>query len=337
MDGLEKFLKENSRDGGFLQSEIWENFQKSLNKKTFSFFRKEKIRCLAIKHELPLAGGYFFVPRGPIMKILNFKFEILNECINELIKNAEKDRIGWIRLELQRFEDLELVKKNLSGKLSVKKSRKDHQPPQTLMLDLDRSEEELLSQMKPKTRYNIRVCQKNQVEIIEDRSKKYFEALIKLIQETAERNKVQFHSRGYYAKMMAAASDDNLKLYSAVFDGQIIGSILVSFYGEIATYLHGASSDAYRNKMAVYGLQWQAIKDAKQNGCRKYDFGGLSEITEKHPELREKWAGITRFKRGFAPQEKLTEFPGCWDIILNKNKYRLYRFAQKLKSFRFLR
>ncbi len=334
MDSLEKFLKENSRDGGFLQSEIWENFQKSLNKKTFSFFEEEKIKCLAVKHELPLAGGYFFIPRGPVMKILNFKFEILNECINELIKNAEKDKIGWIRLELQRFEDLELIKKKLSGKFLVKKSRKDHQPPQTLMLNLDKSEEELLSQMKPKTRYNIRVCQKNQVEIIKNRSKKYLNNFFKLIQETAERNKVQFYSGEYYEKMMTAASEDKLKLYSAVFNGQIIGSILVSFYGGVATYLHGASSNVHRNKMAVYGLQWQAIKDAKQNRYGKYDFGGISESTENYPQIRKNWQGITRFKRGFCPNNKVIEFPGCWDIILDKNKYYCYRFFQKIKSLK---
>jgi peptidoglycan pentaglycine glycine transferase (the first glycine) len=99
--------------------------------------------------------------------------------------------------------------------------------------------------------------------------------------------------------------------------------------------LHGASDNEYRNVMAPYLVQWQAIKDAKIKGCTKYDFGGICSgptATERLDRYNS-WVGITRFKMGFSPKTPPTKFPGSYDIILNSWKYDLYKIAQKLKSF----
>ena len=62
---------------------------------------------------------------------------------------------------------------------------------------------------------------------------------------------------------------ENLKLLIAFSGSQPVGAIIVSFFGGVATYLHGASADKYRNLMANYLLQWEAIKYTKEQGALK--------------------------------------------------------------------
>jgi lipid II:glycine glycyltransferase (peptidoglycan interpeptide bridge formation enzyme) len=78
--------------------------------------------------------------------------------------------------------------------------------------------------------------------------------------------------------------------------------------------------------MATYLLQWRQIQDAKKFGAEGYDFGGV-----KTKSRENNWAGITRFKQGFSPKTKVTEFPGAYDVIINPVKYRAYLLIRKLK------
>ena len=73
-------------------------------------------------------------------------------------------------------------------------------------------------------------------------------------------------------------------------------------------------------------LQWQAVLDAKEAGCERYDFGGV-----KIGAAGNSWSGITKFKTGFAPDTEPIQFPGSYDIILKPAGYNLYRALQKIK------
>ena len=116
-----------------------------------------------------------------------------------------------------------------------------------------------------------------------------------------------------------------LKIYVAEYDGNIIAANLILFFGDAATYLHGASGNEYRNVMAPYLLQWQAILDAKKAGYLKYDFGGV--------KMSGGWEGITKFKLGFSLNTKPVVFPGSYDIMIAPFRYWIYRGIQKIKSF----
>jgi len=373
MNKIENFIQENSPDGGFLQSEHWRKFQESYGRKTYSLSanidQDEPIAFAnIITHSLPVVGNYFYIPRGPVVqnpksKFQNSKSQIPNNfqfptCLagrqisnfqsflEDLVSLAKEKNVGWIRIEPNRKEELRLIKENLPANLTVRKSSIDVQPKEILMLEIVRSEEELLTQMKQKTRYNIKLSQKRGVSVkaISDFqpaspagrfpiSKQYVDDFIKLVNITAKRDKIKPHPENYYRKMFEVIPSEILKLYLAEYQGKIIAANLVLFFGRTATYLHGASDNIHREVMAPYLLQWQAILDAKKAGCERYDLGGVK--TEKNPKSKiqnpNSWAGITRFKMGFAPKVEPICFPGCYDIILKPVKYNLYRGLQKLK------
>ncbi|HRZ95469.1 MAG TPA: peptidoglycan bridge formation glycyltransferase FemA/FemB family protein [Candidatus Moranbacteria bacterium] len=324
-ENIKKFIQQNSPDGGFLQSPEWRKFQESVGRKTYNI-PGENFRASIIEHRLPVVGKYFYISRGPIVS-LNMGHETYN--INSIINLAKKENVGWVRIEPAISEILEVIKKNI--KYKIVKAPHDMQPKEILVMDIAKSEEEILSQMKPKTRYNIRLAGKKGVKVFEDR--KYMDEFIKLTKITAKRQGIIAHPDEYYRKMAEIIPENMLKLYIAECQGKIIAANLTVFYGNTCTYLHGASYNEYRNVMAPYLLQWKQIQDAKDAGCKKYDFGGIKSYNIKHKTYNNNsWEGITRFKLGFASDTRPVEFPGCYDVVINHGKYCMYRLIQKLKS-----
>lgn len=281
-----------------------------------------------IEHKLPIVGKYFYIPHWPEARILNFKFSILDEVVNL----ARKNNIGWIRIEPSDSHALDLIRANWR----ITKAPHNMQPREILVIDISKPEEQLLSEMKPKTRYNIRIAQKKKVEIIESSGQQvndYIDEFVRLVRITSARDKIVSHPAEHYRKMFEVLNSDIISLYSAQYGGNIIAANIVIFFGDTAIYLHGASDNKYRNVMAPYLLQWQAILDAKKQGIKFYDFGGI-RMSDLGPVTSDKsWAGITRFKIGFSPKTEPVIFPGSYDIVLNPARYNLYRIIQKIKNF----
>ncbi len=369
MNDLEKFLAENTVDGGFLQSEHWAKFKKETGAGVFEFGDNKSFRALVIEHKLPLVGKYWFVPRGPIVsakaeKIRNSKFEApnkseilnsklekeLHNVLSKVLYKAKENKIGWIRVETQRGKDLRKIKNTIEkvktenppqspfskGGGKIVKAKKNHQPAQVIIMDLAGSEEEILKDMKSKTRYNIRLSQKKGVEVFETRKKEDIEVFCDLLEETAKREKITNHPRRHYHDLLNKIDKNFTKLYIAKYEEKILSGAIVSYYGNVAAYLHGASSDEHRNVMSPFDLHWKIIQDSKARGFEKYDLGGvkLIEKEDKWTPKEGSWQGISRFKLGFCPKCQPVEFPGCWDVILNLAKYRLYKILQAIKDLR---
>ena len=328
------FIQCNSPDGGFLQSEEWRKFQKSVGRKAHSI-SGDNFYASIIEHILPIVGGYFYIPRGPV--VTEHGTQNMEQGLKELIKLAKKENAGWIRIEPSNSRILDLIGSNWR----VAKAPHDMQPKELFIIDIANPEEELLAEMKAKTRYNIRLAEKRGVIVREISNKKYIEEFLRLIKVTAERDKITPHPESYYEKMTETIPSDILKLYVAEYQGKIIAANLVVFYGNVCTYLHGASDNEYRNVMAPYLLQWQQIKDAKAVGCKKYDFGGVSTNylptgqageSKMHARITNDWSGITRFKLGFSLKTMPARFPGCYDIIISRRRYWIYRLIQRIKK-----
>jgi len=315
------FMDHNSPDGGFLQSDWWKKFQAATGRKTLNI-KGENFWANIIEHKLPLVGKYFYIPRGNIFKI---KDKNVKNYFDNLIILAKENKAGWIRIEPASFEVLEITKKNVS--LPIVKAPHEMQPKELFIIDCTKSEEELLSEMKSKTRYNIRLAEKKGVHIIISKEKKYVDRFCDLVEITAKRQGIKSHPRAYYQKMLEYIPDENVKLYNAEFEGKIIASNVVIFFGNTVTYLHGASDDNFRNVMPTYLLQWRQIQDAKKFGAEGYDFGGVKTMT-----VENKWAGSTKFKRGLSPETKPVEFPGAFDIIVSRWRYQAYGILLRVKN-----
>jgi len=298
----------------FLQSWEWSEFQKKAGSQVERYvLRNEEsiqVASSVIKKELPGAKGYYYCPRGPIFsKKLEDNKEIFIDFLNNLIRIGKQENVVFIRIEPNNIPNLNKLKPVETIAI---------QPKRTIRLDLNKDEGEILKGMHQKTRYNIRLSKRKGVKVYEG-DQGNFEEFWKLMSLTCKRDGFRLHTKDYYRKMLNI--DKNfVKLFLAEYEGNIISANIVSFFGDTAVYAHGASSNEYRNVMAPYLLQWEAIKSAKENGCKYYDFYGIDEM---------KWPGVTRFKRGFGGEE--FEYEGTYDVVIDKLWYSIYNVLRKLR------
>ncbi|MFA6106068.1 MAG: peptidoglycan bridge formation glycyltransferase FemA/FemB family protein [Patescibacteria group bacterium] len=318
----------------FLQSWEWGEFQEKVGFKVFRLAAEEDGKLIAaatlIKKPFFFGKSYFYCPRGPI---INFQFPCLagRQAIsnsqlffNEVKKLADKENCIFLRFEPETKLKVEDCPED-SG-LKIEKSL-DVQPSKTIILDLLQSEDELLKNMHPKTRYNIRLAEKKGVKIREAEPKEFNDFWC-LLDDTCERDGFRAHEDKYYDKMLSLGYNRkkggktslNIKLFFAVYNSRVIAANIAGFFGDTATYIHGASGNEFRNVMAPYLLQWETIKLAKRLGYRYYDFYGIDE---------KKWPGVTRFKRGFGGREM--DYPGTFDMIFDGTWYYAYKTFRKLR------
>jgi len=313
---LDFFLKKNKHTE-FLQSWDWGVFQKKSGNKIFRLGvgSEEKLLAVAtlLKRSIGVGGVYFYCPRGPIFdefQISNFKFQMKDVesfLFKEIKKIAKEENVIFLRFE---------PKSKIHDSLFSIHNSIPLQPAKTLMLDLNKSEEDLLKDMHQKTRYNIRLARKKGVEIVEGGIKD-FNNFWELMNKTSNRDGFRIHSKEHYLKMLDV---DFIKIFFAKFEGRIISVGIFSLFGDTVTYMHGASDNEHRNVMAPYLLQWELITRAKENGFRYYDFYGIDS---------EKWPGVTRFKKGFGGFE--IDYPGTLDMLFNGLWYNGYRFLRKVR------
>ena len=179
------------------------------------------------------------------------------------------------------------------------------QPPRTLILDLRRSEDEILARMKQKTRYNIRLAEKKGVTV---RSWNDLQAFHRMMLLTGSRDAFGVHSLEYYGRAYDLLHPKQMgELLLAEYNAKPLAALFVARSGERAYYLYGASTDEERNRMPTYLLQWEAMKWAKARGCEEYDLWGVPDEDEGTLETdfekrKDGLWGVYRFKRGFGGQ-----------------------------------
>ena len=227
-----------------------------------------------------------------------------------------------------------------ADKLKIRKNSVDIQPPDSTLVDLTGTEEEILEKMHSKWRYNIRLSERKGVVIhrylgndinLSEKIDKFYE----LTKITNARDGNASHSKAYYADLIKSSAEEVaagkdvpvISLYIAEHEGEEIASIMTLFSHDEAIYLYGASSNNKRNLMPNHLLQWTAMKDAKAYGSKYYDMYGMPPEgkDENHP-----MHGLYMFKANFGG--KNIHRTGSWDIPL-KAIYHPYSAAEKLRAF----
>lgn len=310
---LDNFIEAVTTSSEYLQSWAWGDILKSEGEEIIrtgwraEASQESSVAATLVKKSLGAGYSYWYAPRGPIFNAKS------GPDRNDLARDffaAIKDldpKVLFLRIEPS--DELELA--DIRPSLAL-------QPKQTLVLDLDGSEEELMADMHPKTRYNIRLAEKKGVVIKEGNMADWPE-FWRLMNLTGERDGFRLHSATHYKKLLEA-DPGFIKLFFAVHEGRHIATGLFCFWGGRATYLHGASDNEARNLMAPYLLQWSVIRQAKRTGVSTYDFYGIDE---------KKWPGVTRFKLGFGGRK--VEYPGTYDVVFRPAAYYIYNLLRKIK------
>lgn len=279
--------------------------------------------ALIVKRELPLGRCWMYVPYGPVFAgNKQTAWTVLQEKIVEI---AKQERALYIRID-----PLENTTKKPDWLEDTwTKADREVQPQHTAILDLTPTEEELLSDMHSKTRYNVRLAERKGVTVRFSSSLPDVDSFLKLSVDAGSRNNVRYHPDNYYRAMVSTlAPKGMLELAIAEYKGEVLAVHIMIYAGKMATYAHGASSSSYRALQAPTYLYWKTIQRAKEKGMTEYDFFGVAppNANKNHP-----WAGITRMKQGFSG--KPVSYTGAWDLVLDESFYTAISVIRKIKSF----
>lgn len=212
----------------------------------------------------------------------------------------------------------------------------------TFVLDLTKSEEELLSNMHSKTRYNIKVARNHGVSVKVEDSDEAFMEYLKLTRETTTRQKFYAHTEGYHRTQWEVlkcqisniqfqmSNEEKNKLTSHLLLGKIEATTLVAWilftFKEGLYYPYGASSTEHREAMASNLVMYEAIMFGKKLNLTHFDMWGALGPT---PDTSDSWYGFHRFKIGYGAD--LVENIGSYDLVIKPSLYQVYKITDKLR------
>lgn len=271
--------------------------------------------------KLPLGFAIAYAPKP----LLRAQLSVSGERFwREVDSVCRQKRAIFLKIEPDLWHDTAVGELPITN-YELRTSPHNIQPARTLIVDIARTEDEMLARMKQKTRYNIRLAEKKGVTV---RVWDDIPAFHKMLLVTGGRDGFGVHSLEYYRRFYELFHSKGMcELLLAEYEGRPLAALMVARSGKNAYYLYGASTDEERNRMPTYLLQWAAVKWATARGCETYDLWGVPDedeaVLEANFEKRRGglW-GIYRFKRGFGGE--LRRAAQALDRVYNPLLYKLY-------------
>lgn len=221
-----------------------------------------------------------YVPRGPIVHA-----ELIPDFL-EALANYARSQYRAVAVSIEPdWPELTLLPKGWRRAVNTILI------PQTLILDLTKTEEELLAAMAKKTRQYIRKSGNEEgLTVRKVKTREELEQCMAIYHDTAKRAGFALHDDQYYYDVF-----DNLGEASPVFaayhDGQPVAFLWLAISASTAFELYGGMDDRGQELRANYALKWHAITKTREWGIERYDMNGL--VSD----------GVSTFKRGFADHE----------------------------------
>ena len=331
-----KEYKSLTRDKNFplTQNYFYGEWQEATGRITRYFVAKKAGETvsvfLVVKHAMSFGKSYLYIPHGPILYSgLDTKFF---EEFKYFIKDVtEKENSVFCRFDLYYLAGgMEETRSNLRKVVSCFFHSPrfaysgNFQPKFEWVIDLTKTEDEIMAEMKKVNRYTVKQAKKNgiMVETIKSGFINYFEDFYRLASETAVRDKFIEYPKEYYLNIFKnCEKNKNCFLNVVRLDGEILLVNIFIVFGDTALWLFSGSSNKERQTGYSYLAQWRAIQEAKNMGLKYYNFGGVAPLDKAYKTYKS-WAGLTDFKRRFGGFQ--LEYSDFYDVVGSKFWYAVY-------------
>lgn len=315
---------DNHNNSSIWQYPCWLDFQLQTNKAKDGFFfgikinNEIKLAGLLLIHQNAMKFNYSYIPGGFLYNDIDKK--VYDFFIFNLKKIAKDKKIIYSQIDsITPYSELyyEIINKYKHHKFNIELPIPDH----TNIIELSQNENIILSQMKHKGRYNIKLSIKKGVKIKKAKPDE-INLFFQLLEKTAIRDNFYINDEEYYKKILTCIPDSVLLL--AYYKNTLLAGGIFLFTKNYGIYYYGASSDQMRNLMAPYLIQWEAIKIAKKKNCKYFDFLGVAPPNASNNRL----ASVTDFKLKFGGE--IIRFNPSFCIIHNVFFYHIYDEIKKI-------
>lgn len=303
-------IVERYPEANFLQLSGYKKMNELLGRKVLSLEFENDGYALAVVRDAK-RGRYLEIPCGPLIDWKNKK--LVENVFKKITEVAKEEKCVFIRIRPQLIANKENLA-ILEG-LGLKKSPMHLAAEHTVIIDLQKSEEELLAGMRRQTRYEVRRAEKLGIKVEKSNSEKIFKEFHQVQVETAKRqNFVPPDLKTLLAEKEAFG--EKAEIYVAeTSEGEKIAYGLIVKDGKEGDYYEAASTDLNRKLPGAYALLWQAMRDLKKDGYERFNLWGIAPANQPN----HRYAGVTTFKTGFGGE--VVEFVPAHDLIISKVKY----------------
>ncbi|MBR1796228.1 peptidoglycan bridge formation glycyltransferase FemA/FemB family protein [Candidatus Saccharibacteria bacterium] len=288
------------------------------------------VACYAGVVEHAKRGKHLAVAGGPILDWHDKNLARL--VVKDIREQATKLGCVFARIRPQCEASEKTLK--LARDLGLKKAPMYLSVEYAGVLDLNKTDEELMAGMRQRLRRALRKGAKNGITIEVSTNPKDIHEFYQIQLQTAKRHDFYAFGEDFLTKQFTAFAreDDKIlrepsdtlakldphgeaRLYIAKKDGEILAENFMIFYGNEASYHYGVSSELGTKLSGAPLLHVQAMKDARAKGIKRYSFWGIvAEDDTKH-----RFYGVSQFKRGFGVDE--LKYLPAHDLVIHKFAY----------------
>ena len=314
-------------DANFLHSWAWGDFHEARNKKVVRRIALDNdgeiIAAYVGQVETAKRGTYMAIAGGPIM---DWSKKALREAIfDDIREQAKAAKCVFVRIRPQ----IEETPKNraLFKELGLKPAPIYLSVEYAGILDLNKTEEEILAGAAQGLRRKIRKAEKNDIQVTTSTDPKDIHEFYQIELETAKRHGFVEFSESFLTKQFEAfAKYDEVKLYTAKLGDEILAQNFMIFYGNEASYHYGVSTALGTKYSGAPLLHMQAMRDARERGIKRYNFWCITGLDE----TKHRFYGVSQFKRSFGVEE--LKYLHAHDMIISPAKYKLDYIIEKTRA-----
>ena len=310
---------ERYEEANFLQSPAWARANELMDHKVVWISEEPLAWCMGIVKNAK-RGRYLEIPGGPLMDWA----QLGEVMVKEIRRVAEENKCVFVRMRPQLVktaENLALMEK-LGFRLAPMHLHAEH----TVMIDLTKSEETLLAEMRKQTRYEVRQAERLGLRIWRGNSESLFKEFHEVQLETAKRqNFVPPSLEVLLAEREAFGKNAQIYVVDSA-DGQRICYGLMLSDAKEAEYYEAASTNLGRKLPGSYGMLWRAMRDLKKQGIKRFNLWGIAPEGAKN----HRYAGVTTFKKGFGGE--VVEFVPAQDLVIKPFRYKLDYCVETLRK-----
>ena len=314
------------REANFLQSWDFYEFHKARGKKVVrrAVMKGDKIvGVYAGVVETAKRGTYMAIAGGPLMDWDDRA--VAGLMFSDIREQGQKNKCVFVRVRPQlelSDESLELLEN-----MGLKRAPMYLSVEFAGVLDLSRTEEEILAGASQGFRRKLRKAEKNEIEITADTDDASIDEFCRLEKLHAERQKYVAFSESFLRKQFEAFRDGGeVLIYTARKDGEVLAQNFMIFYGPEASYHYGVSSVLGTKYSAAPLLHMEAMREARKRGCVRYNLWGIVEPDE----TSHRFYGVSEFKRSFGCEE--LRYTPAHDMILKPAKYQMTKIVETARK-----
>lgn len=268
-------------------------------------------------------GRHLAIAGGPILDW--GKLDLVEQVFQDMREQGKRENCVFVRVRPQLVWSPE--SETLMTRLGAVRAPMYLSVEFAGVLDLNKSEEELLAGMRQRLRRALRKATKAGVTIEKSTNPADIKRFYEIELETAARHGFVEFSEDFLTKQFSAfAKNNEAVLYIAKSGEEILAENFMIFYGNEASYHYGVSSELGTKLSSAPLLHMEAMRDARKRGIERYNFWGI--VGED--ETWHRFYGVSQFKRGFGVEE--LHYTPAHDLVLKRGHYLLTKIFEKMRK-----